>query len=162
MSSNNIRMYTFKQKEAYYDYLDKRTEIISVEQESINLLNRYYELLRIPMKVTMSAINKDMVDNQILDLKVNKSMSPLLGREINADLTVLYELKFITPIRKAIEDIRHYLKNDIDSCIKVRQRKDGRRMFVLHLRNIDDQAVIDDVIDAIYYATDNDMNRRRG
>ena len=153
MASNNIRMYTFKQKEAYYDYLDKRT---------INLLNRYYELLRIPMKVTMSAINKDMVDNQILDLKVNKSMSPLLGREINADLTVLYELKFITPIRKAIEDICHYLKNDIDSCIKVRKRKDGRRMFVLHLRNIDDQAVIDDIIDAIYYATDNDMNRRRG
>lgn len=162
MTSNNIRMYTFKQKEAYYDYLDKRTEIISVEQESINLLNRYYELLRIPMKVTMSAINKDMVDNQILDLKVNKSMSPLLGREINADLTVLYELKFITPIRKAIEDICSYLKSDIDSCIKVRKRKDGRRMFVLHLRNIDDQAVIDDVIDAIYYATDNDMNRRRG
>ena len=162
MASNNIRMYTFKQKEAYYDYLDKRTEIISVEQESINLLNRYYEILRIPMKVTMSAINKDMVDNQILDLKVNNSMSPLLGREINADLTVLYELKFITPIRKAIEDICHYLKNDIDSCIKVRKRKDGRRMFVLHLRNIDDQAVIDDVIDAIYYATDNDMNRRRG
>lgn len=162
MSSNNIRMHTFKQKEAYYDYLDKRTEIISVEQESINLLNRYYELLRIPMKITMSAINKDMVDNQILDLKVNKSMSPLLGREINADLTVLYELKFITPIRKVIEDIRHCLKNDIDSCIKVRKRKDGRRMFVLHLRNIDDQAVIDDVIDAIYYATDNDMNRRRG
>ena len=160
--SDNIRMYTFKQKEAYYDYLDKRTEIISVEQESINLLNRYYELLRIPMKITMSAINKDMVDNQLLDLKVNKSMSPLLGREINADLTVLYELKFITPIRKAIEDIRQYLKNDIDSCIKVRKRKDGRRMFVLHLRNIDEQAVIDDIIDAIYYATDNDMNRRRG
>lgn len=160
--SDNIRMYTFKQKEAYYDYLDKRTEIILVEQESINLLNRYYELLRIPMKITMSAINKDMVDNQLLDLKVNKSMSPLLGREINADLTVLYELKFITPIRKAIEDIRQYLKNDIDSCIKVRKRKDGRRMFVLHLRNIDEQAVIDDIIDAIYYATDNDMNRRRG
>ena len=160
--SDNIRMYTFKQKEAYYDYLDKRTEIISVEQESINLLNRYYELLRIPMKITMSAINKDMVDNQLLDLKVNKSMSPLLGREINADLTVLYELKFITPIRKAIEDIRYYLKNDIDSCIKVRKRKDGRRMFVLHLRNIDEQAVIDDIIDAIYYATDNDMKRRRG
>jgi hypothetical protein len=155
-------MYTFKQKEAYYDYLDKRTEIISVEQESINLLNRYYELLRIPMKITMSAINKDMVDNQLLDLKVNKSMSPLLGREINADLTVLYELKFITPIRKVIEDIRQYLKNDIDSCIKVRKRKDGRRMFVLHLRNIDEQAVIDDIIDAIYYAADNDMNRRRG
>lgn len=162
MSTNNIRMYTFKQKEAYYEYLNKRTEIISVEQESINLLNRYYELLRIPMKITMSAINKDMVDNQILDLKENKSMSSLLGREINADLTVLYELKFITPIRKAIEDIRRCLKNDIDSCIKVRKRKDGRRMFVLHLRNIDDQAVIDDVIDAIYYATDNDMNRRRG
>lgn len=160
--SDNIRMYTFKQKEAYYDYLDKRTEIISVEQESINLLNRYYELLRIPMKITMSAINKDMVDNQLLDLKVNKSMSPLLGREINADLTVLYELKFITPIRKVIEDIRQYLKNDIDSCIKVRKRKDGRRMFVLHLRNIDEQAVIDDIIDAIYYAADNDMNRRRG
>jgi hypothetical protein len=160
--SDNIRIYTFKQKEAYYDYLDKRTEIISVEQESINLLNRYYELLRIPMKITMSAINKDMVDNQLLDLKVNKSMSPLLGREINADLTVLYELKFITPIRKVIEDIRQYLKNDIDSCIKVRKRKDGRRMFVLHLRNIDEQAVIDDIIDAIYYAADNDMNRRRG
>lgn len=160
--SDNIRMYTFKQKEAYYDYLDKRTEIISVEQESINLLNRYYELLRIPMKITMSAINKDMVDNQLLDLKVNKSMSPLLGREINADLTVLYELKFITPIRKVIEDIRQYLKNDIDSCIKVRKRKDGRRMNILHFRNIDEQAVIDDIIDAIYYATDNDMNRRRG
>ena len=159
--SDNIRMHTFKQKKAYYEYLDKRNEIISVEQESIKYLNDYYELRRIPMKIIMVAINKDIVDNRLLDLKENKSMLPLLCREINVDITVLYELKFITSIRKVIEDIRQYLKNDIDKCIKVKKRPDGRPLFILHLTNIDDQAVIDDVIDAIYYATDKDMIRRR-
>ena len=113
------------------------------------------------MKIIMVAINKDIVDNRLLDLKENKSMLPLLCREINVDITVLYELKFITSIRKVIEDIRQYLKNDIDKCIKVKKRPDGRPLFILHLTNIDDQAVIDDVIDAIYYATDKDMIRRR-
>jgi len=160
--SDNIRMYSYKQKEAYDDYLTKRSEIIGIEQESVTLLNQYFELLRIPMKVTMFAINKDLVTNQMLDVKAAKSFSPILGREVNADLTVCYDIKFVTPIRKAIEDIRHYLKNDIDKCIKVKKRKDGRRMFVLHLKNIDDQAVVDDIFDSIYYAIDNDMKRRRG
>lgn len=158
--SDNIRMYTYKQKEAYYDYLSKRSEIIAVEQESVNLLNRYYELLKLPMKIYMSAINKDLVDNQILDLKISKSMSPLLGREINADATVCYDLKFVTPIRSAIEDIRHYLGSDIDDCILVKRVKNGRRMFVLQLKNVDDQAVIDDVFDAIYYASGNAIAHR--
>jgi hypothetical protein len=158
--SDNIRIYTYKQKEAYYAYLNKRSEIIAVEQESVNLLNRYYELLRLPMKIYMSAINKDLVDNQILDLKIPKSMSPLLGRTINADATVCYDIKFVTPIRSAIEDIRHYLGSDIDDCIRVKRVKSGRRMFVLQLKNVDDQAVIDDVFDALYYASSQAITHR--
>lgn len=161
--NRNLRIRTFGQKLSYDEYLCRRNDSIQLEQESINILNQIYRLNKIPIKISMTVMNKDLVDNQITDLQETKStMTAILTRTANTDIEVYYNIRVFTPIRRVIEDMRRYLKSDIDKCIKVYKSKEtnDRRLFALDMKNINDQAVIDDIIDAIYVATDNEIDRR--
>lgn len=156
-----VSLYSEAQKEEYYKYLSKRTELIVAEQKSVEDLNEIYKLHKIPIKITMVATNEDEIINHLQDIKLSKGRMPLLGKSAPVDVTVSYDIKLVTALRLVIADIANELGSDIGKCIRVKHRRDGKRTFILHLRNITEQAIVDDIFDAIHNATDNEIDRRR-